>query len=89
MRDLIPFSPTRQISQLRNEIEEKQSGIAALKDENQKLSLAFEQLQRDHEKLKEDEQDKSKKLNVSAQKGLIRALKMTLYDPLVLHSISQ
>jgi kinesin family protein 5 len=33
-----------------------------LKDENQKMTLAFEQLQRDHEKLKEDEQGKSKKL---------------------------
>ena len=52
---------------MRNEIEEKQSGIASLKDENQKLSLAFEQLQRDHEKLKEDEQEKSKKLNVSLE----------------------
>ena len=33
-----------------------------LKDDNQKMTLAFEQLQRDHEKLKEDEQGKSKKL---------------------------
>ena len=33
-----------------------------LKDENQKVSLAFEQLQRDHDKLKEDEGEKSKKL---------------------------
>lgn len=54
-----------QVSQLRNEIEEKQGLIAELKDENQKLRLAFEQLQRDHAKLKEDEQDKSKRLNVS------------------------
>ena len=77
------------MSQLRNEIEEKQGAIAELRDENQKLNLAFEQLQRDYGKLKEDEQDKSKKLNVSAQKGLIRALNMTLYDPVVLHSISQ
>ena len=33
-----------------------------LKDDNQKMTLAFEQLQRDHDKLKEDEQGKSKKL---------------------------
>lgn len=55
----------KQVSALRNEIEEKQSAIATLKDENQKLTLAFEQLQRDHDKLKEEEGDKSKKLNVS------------------------
>ncbi len=56
----------KQVAALRNEIEEKQATIAGLKDETQKLSLAFEQLQRDHEKLKEEEQDKSKKLNVSS-----------------------
>ena len=33
-----------------------------VKDDNQKMTLAFEALQRDHEKLKEDEQGKSKKL---------------------------
>ena len=33
-----------------------------LKDDNQKMTLAFEQLQRDHDKLKEDEVGKSKKL---------------------------
>ena len=55
----------KQVAALRNEIEEKQAVIAELKDETQKLSLAFEQLQRDHEKLKEEEQGKSKKLNVS------------------------
>ena len=55
----------KQVATLRNEIEEKQAVIAELKDETQKLSLAFEQLQRDHEKLKEEEQDKSKKLSVS------------------------
>jgi kinesin family protein 5 len=54
----------KQVSTLRNEIEEKQAAIAGLKDETQKTSLAFEQLQRDHDKLKEDEQDKSRKLNV-------------------------
>ena len=33
-----------------------------LKDEHQKTSLAFEQLQRDHDKIKEEEAEKSKKL---------------------------
>ena len=62
----------KQVAALRNEIEEKQAVIAELKDETQKLSLAFEQLQRDHEKLKEEEQGKSKKLNVS--KSTVRSV---------------
>ncbi len=33
-----------------------------LKDNNQALTLANEQLQRDHEKLKEEEQEKSRRL---------------------------
>ena len=33
-----------------------------LKDNNQALTLASEQLQRDHEKLKEEEQEKSRRL---------------------------
>ena len=33
-----------------------------LKDANQALTLANEQLQRDHEKLKEEEQEKSRRL---------------------------
>lgn len=53
----------KQVSHLRNEIEEKQSLMAELKDELQKLSLAFDQLQTDHEKLKTDETEKSKKLS--------------------------
>ncbi len=53
-----------QISQLRNEIESKQSQIAELKDEGQKVTLAFQQLQREHGKLKEEETEKSKKLQV-------------------------
>ena len=59
----VPLAP--QVAALRNEIEEKQAVIAELKDETQKLSLAFEQLKGEHEKLKEEEQGKSKKLNVS------------------------
>merc|ERR1712062_895951 len=49
-------------AQLRDQITEKQALMEELKDEHQKTSLAFEQLQRDHNKLKEDEQGKSKKL---------------------------
>jgi len=52
----------KQVASLRNEITEKQSSIDELKDANQALSLASEQLQRDHEKLKEEEQEKSRRL---------------------------
>ena len=57
----------KQVAHLRNEIEEKQSLMAELKDELQKLSLAFDQLQGDHEKVKAEEQEKSKRLNVSSR----------------------
>ena len=53
------------MAQLRNEITEKQVVVEGLKDESQKLSLAFEQLQRDYEKLKSEEAEKSKKLQVT------------------------
>ena len=53
-----------QVAQLRNEITEKQAVVETLKDDSQKLSLAYEQLQRDYEKLKTDEAEKSKKLQV-------------------------
>merc|ERR1719305_2275305 len=49
----------KQVATLRNEITEKQASMEELKDSNQALSLASEQLQRDHEKLKEEEQEKS------------------------------
>ena len=52
------------MSQLRNEITEKQTIVEGLKDDSQKLSLGYEQLQRDYEKLKSDEAEKSKKLQV-------------------------
>ena len=52
------------MAQLRNEITEKQAAVEQLKDESQKLSLAFEQLQRDYEKVKAEEAEKSKKLQV-------------------------
>ena len=46
------FNNQKQVAQLRNDITDKQTLIGELKDEKQKLSLAFDQLQRDHEKLK-------------------------------------
>merc|ERR1740128_18622 len=52
----------KQVATLRNEITEKQASMEELKDSNQALSLASEQLQRDHEKLKEEEQEKSRRL---------------------------
>jgi len=52
----------KQVAMLRNEITEKQSHMDELKDSNQALTLASEQLQRDHEKLKEEEQEKSRRL---------------------------
>lgn len=52
----------KQVAQLRNEITDKQSLIDETKDNNQALNLANEQLQRDHEKLKEEEQEKSRRL---------------------------
>ena len=53
------------MAQLRKEITEKQVVVEELKDESQKLTLAFEQLQRDHDKLKGEEAEKSKKLQVN------------------------
>ena len=70
----VPLAP--QVAALRNEIEEKQAVIAELKDETQKLSLAFEQLKGEHEKLKEEEQGKSKKLNVSTSLVVFLSLSM-------------
>ncbi|XP_076361911.1 kinesin heavy chain-like isoform X2 [Tachypleus tridentatus] len=55
-------SHQKQLSTLRNELSEKQDQINELKDMNQKLSLAQEQLQKEYEKLKMEEQDKNKKL---------------------------
>lgn len=52
----------KQVAQLRDQITEKSALMEELKDDKQKLTLAFEQLQRDHDKLKEDDVEKSKKL---------------------------
>jgi kinesin family member 5 len=51
-----------QVSKLRDEIGEKQELINELKDLNQKYTLAQQQMQQDHEKLKREEQEKSQKL---------------------------
>merc|ERR1711988_1644974 len=57
----------KQVSQLRNEITERQQLVDDLKDKNQALDLATEQLQRDYDKLKEEEQEKSRRLQELVQ----------------------
>merc|ERR1712241_440226 len=52
----------KQVAQLRNEITERQQQMDELRDNNQALTLATEALQRDHDKLKEEEQEKSRRL---------------------------
>lgn len=52
----------KQVGTLRDEIAEKQTMINEIKDQNQKFTLAHQQLQQDYEKLKQEEQDKSLKL---------------------------
>ncbi|XP_028662363.1 LOW QUALITY PROTEIN: kinesin heavy chain [Erpetoichthys calabaricus] len=52
----------KQLSRLRDEIEEKQKLIDELKDLNQKLQLEHKQLICDYEKLKTEEQEKDMKL---------------------------
>lgn len=52
----------KQLSTLRDEIAEKQELIDSLKDSNQKLILTLNQIQLDHERLKQDEKEKSIKL---------------------------
>uniref|UniRef100_A0A8C2S228 Kinesin heavy chain n=1 Tax=Capra hircus TaxID=9925 RepID=A0A8C2S228_CAPHI len=51
-----------QLARLRDEINEKQKTIDELKDLNQKLQLELEKLQADYEKLKNEEHEKSTKL---------------------------
>uniref|UniRef100_A0A2M4CLX8 Kinesin heavy chain n=1 Tax=Anopheles darlingi TaxID=43151 RepID=A0A2M4CLX8_ANODA len=53
---------TKQVSTLRDEISEKQDMINELKDTNQKLTLAHQQMTADYDKLKQEEQEKSSKL---------------------------
>ncbi|XP_077514424.1 kinesin heavy chain isoform X4 [Amblyomma americanum] len=52
----------KQLSSLRDEIADKMGHIDALKDANQKLSLAQERLQQEYDRLKQEEQEKSHKL---------------------------
>ncbi|XP_055305257.1 kinesin heavy chain [Sitodiplosis mosellana] len=53
---------TKQVAELRDEISEKQEVINELKDFNQKMTLAHQQLSSDYEKLKQEEAEKSTKL---------------------------
>lgn len=52
----------KQVATLRDEISEKQQLINELKDLNQKFTLAHQQMQTDYERLKQEEADKSVKL---------------------------
>ncbi|XP_039301202.1 kinesin heavy chain-like [Nilaparvata lugens] len=52
----------KQVANLRDEISDKQTVINELKDQNQKYELAHQQLQQEYEKLKQDETEKSNKL---------------------------
>jgi len=53
---------TKQLHELRDEISAKQEAMNDLKDINQKLTLAHQQMASDYEKLKQEEADKSQKL---------------------------
>ncbi|XP_060632428.1 kinesin heavy chain [Anolis sagrei] len=52
----------KQLSRLRDEIEEKQKMIDEIRDMNQKLQLEQEKLSSDYEKLKVEDQEREKKL---------------------------
>ena len=56
-------SHQKQLTGLRNEMDNKQSLIDQLKEQNQKLSLAQDKLQVDYDKLKAEETEKTAKLN--------------------------
>lgn len=60
--DQLRDAHTKQVSALRDEISEKQEFINELKDTNQKLSLAHQQMTADYEKLRQEESEKSSKL---------------------------
>ncbi|XP_078737701.1 kinesin heavy chain-like [Lampetra fluviatilis] len=53
----------KQLARLRDEIDEKQKIVDGLKDLNQKLQLEQERLRSDYEKLKSEEQEKSRRLH--------------------------
>lgn len=60
--DQLRDAHTKQVADLRDEISEKQEQINELKDVNQKLTLAHQQMSNDHEKLKQEEAEKSARL---------------------------
>lgn len=60
--DQLRDAHTKQVATLRDEISEKQEFINELKDTNQKLSLAHQQMTADYEKLRQEEAEKSAKL---------------------------
>ncbi|CAH0555654.1 unnamed protein product [Brassicogethes aeneus] len=60
--DQLTVAHQKQVAALRDEIAEKQQLINDIKDSNQKLSLAQQQLQSDYEKVKSEETEKSHKL---------------------------
>lgn len=60
--DQLRVAHQKQVAALRDEIAEKQQLINDIKDSNQKLTLAQQQLQADYEKIKAEETEKSHKL---------------------------
>ncbi|GAB0093254.1 Kinesin-like protein [Sergentomyia squamirostris] len=60
--DQLRDAHTAQVATLRDEISEKQEAMNDLRDLNQKLTLAHQQMSADYEKLKQEETDKSNKL---------------------------
>ncbi|EFA10675.1 kinesin heavy chain [Tribolium castaneum] len=60
--DQLRVAHQKQVAALRDEIAEKQQLINDIKDSNQKLSLAQQQLQSEYEKVKSEEAEKSQKL---------------------------
>lgn len=60
--DQLRIAHQQQVASLRDEIAEKQQLINDIRDSNQKLTLAQQQLQTDYEKLKSEETEKSHKL---------------------------
>lgn len=60
--DQLRVAHQKQVSDLRDEITDKQTMINELKDMNQKYLLAHQQIQTDYEKLKKEESEKSEKL---------------------------
>nr|CAH7750175.1 unnamed protein product [Callosobruchus chinensis] len=60
--DQLRVAHQKQVAALRDEIAEKQQLINEIKDSNQKLQLAQQQLQSDYDKIKADESEKSHKL---------------------------